>query len=186
MDIYSRLLRDRIIFLGTGIDDQIANLVVAQMLLLQSEDPDREIWVYLNCPGGSIYAGMAIYDTMQMLKPEIATVCLGWCASFGTVLLAGGAKGKRFALPHSTIHMHQPWTPQGTAGQATDIEIHAREIMRQRAALNDILAMHTGQPLERIERDTDRDFFMTAEAAKEYGIVDEILVRAESAVGAAG
>jgi ATP-dependent Clp protease protease subunit len=186
MDIYSRLLRDRIIFIGTPIDDTVANLVVAQLLLLQSEDPERDIWLYINCPGGSIYDGMAIYDAMQMVKPDVATVCVGKAASFGTVLLAGGAKGKRYALPHATIHIHQPWTPQGAGGQASDIEIHAREILRLRSALHDILAKHTGQPLERIVRDTDRDFYMTAEQAKEYGIIDEILVRSDTAVATTG
>lgn len=186
MDIYSRLLRDRIIFIGTPIDDTVANLVVAQLLLLQSEDPERDIWLYINCPGGSIYDGMAIYDAMQMVKPDVATVCVGKAASFGTVLLAGGAKGKRYALPHATIHIHQPWTPQTGGGQASDIEIHAREILRLRSALHDILAKHTGQPLERIVRDTDRDFYMTAEQAKEYGIIDEILVRSDTAVATTG
>jgi ATP-dependent Clp protease protease subunit len=184
MDIYSRLLRDRIIFIGTPIDDTVANLVVAQLLLLQSEDPERDIWLYINCPGGSIYDGMAIYDAMQMVKPDVATVCVGKAASFGTVLLAGGTKGKRYALPHATIHIHQPWTPAGAGGQASDIEIHAREILRLRSALHDILAKHTGQPLERIVRDTDRDFYMTAEQAKEYGIIDEILVRSDTPVAA--
>jgi ATP-dependent Clp protease protease subunit len=184
-DIYSLLLKERIIFLGTPIDDNVANLVVAQLLLLQSEDPDRDIWLYINSPGGAVHAGMAIYDAMQMVKPDIATVCVGLAASFGTVLLAGGTKGKRYALPHSTVLIHQPVVPGGLSGQVSDIEIHAREFLRIRSVLNDILALHTGQPLERIVRDTDRDFFMTAEQAKEYGIVDEILVREPVAVARA-
>ena len=178
-DIYSRLLRDRIIFIGTPIDEQIANLVVAELLLLKSEDPDKDINMYINSPGGSIYAGLAIYDTMQYImstgKCKISTICYGMAMSFGTILLVGGAKGMRYALPNSTIHLHQPWQQGGRGGQASDIEIEAREILRLRSRLNDILAKHTGQPLERIQRDTDRDYFMTADQAVEYGIIDGVI-----------
>ncbi|MEW5783924.1 MAG: ATP-dependent Clp endopeptidase proteolytic subunit ClpP [Bacillota bacterium] len=173
-DIYSRLLKDRIIFLGSAIDDYVANLIVAQMLFLESEDPEKDINLYINSPGGGVYAGMAIYDTMQYIKPAVSTICVGLAASFGAVLLAAGAKGKRFSLPNSRIMMHQP--AGGAQGQAVDIEIHAREILKIRESLNQILADHTGQPVERIARDTDRDFFISAEDAKEYGIIDEILV----------
>lgn len=173
-DIYSRLLKDRIIFLGSAVDDHVANLVVAQMLFLESEDPEKDINLYINSPGGSVYAGMAIYDTIQYIKPAVSTICVGLAASFGAVLLAAGAKGKRFTLPHSRIMLHQPIG--GAQGQAADVEIHAREILKIREALNKILADHTGQPVERISRDTDRDFFISAEDAKEYGIVDDILV----------
>ncbi len=173
-DIYSRLLKDRIIFLGSAIDDHVANLVVAQMLFLEAEDPDKDINLYINSPGGAVYAGMAIYDTMQYIKPDVSTICVGLAASFGAVLLAAGAKGKRFALPNSRIMLHQPMG--GAQGQAVDIEIHAKEILKVREALNRILSEHTGQPLERIAKDTDRDFFISAAEAKEYGIVDEILV----------
>jgi ATP-dependent Clp protease, protease subunit len=179
MDIYSRLLRERIMFIGTGIDENIANIAVAQLLLLRSEDPDRDIQMYINSPGGSVHAGLAMYDTMQYVmgsgKCKIHTYCYGSAMSFGTVLLAGGAKGYRYALPNSTIHIHQPWQAQGRGGQASDIEIEAREILRLRSKLNDILAKHTGQPLERIQRDTDRDYFMTAQQALEYGIIDGII-----------
>jgi ATP-dependent Clp protease protease subunit len=179
MDIYSRLLRERIIFIGTPIDDQIANLVVAQLLLLRSEDPDKDIQIYINTPGGAIHAGMAIYDTMQYImntgKCRINTVCYGLAASFGAVLLAGGTKGMRQALPNATILIHQPWQQSTGARQASDIEIEAREILRIRSRLNEILSRHTGQPLERIQRDTDRDFYMTAEQAVEYGIIDEVI-----------
>jgi ATP-dependent Clp protease protease subunit len=179
MDIYSRLLQDRIIFVGTAIDENIANLAVAQLLLLKSEDPDKDVQMYINSQGGIIYQGLAIYDTMQYImssgKCKIQTICYGMAMSFGTILLAGGAKGYRFALPNSTIHMHQPWASGGGGRQAADIEIEAREILRQRAKLNDILARHTGQPLERIQRDTDRDYFMTAEQAVEYGIIDGVI-----------
>jgi ATP-dependent Clp protease protease subunit len=179
MDIYSRLLQDRIIFVGTPIDEQIANLIVAELLLLKSEDPDKDINMYINSPGGSIYAGLAIYDTMQYVmasgKCKISTICYGMAMSFGTILLVGGAKGNRYALPNATIHLHQPWAPQTRGGQATDIEIEAREILRLRSRLNDILAKHTGQPLERIQRDTDRDYFMTADQAVEYGIIDGVI-----------
>jgi len=179
MDIYSRLLRERIIFIGTPIDDQISNLAVAQLLLLRSEDPDKDIMMYINSPGGAIHAGLAIYDTMQYIqasgKCRINTLCYGLAASFGAVLLAGGAKGFRTALPNSTILIHQPWSQQSGARQASDIEIEAREILRVRSRLNEILAKHSGQPLERIQRDTDRDFYMTAEQAKEYGLIDAVI-----------
>jgi ATP-dependent Clp protease protease subunit len=185
MDIYSRLLRERILFIGTPIDDQIANIVVAQLLLLRSEDPDKDIQMYINSPGGAIHAGLAIYDTMQYIqssgKCRINTYCYGLAASFGAVLLAGGSKGFRFALPNSTILIHQPWSQQSGSRQASDIEIEAREILRVRARLNEILARHTGQPLERIQRDTDRDFYMTAEQAKEYGIIDAVIESPEEA-----
>ena len=173
ISVFSRLMRERIIFLGTPIDDQVANVVVAQLLFLNHEDPDREIRMYINSPGGVIYAGLAIYDTMQMISNPISTVAVGVTASFGTVLLAAGAKGNRFALPNATIHMHQPHG--GAQGQATDIEIQAREVLRLRSNLNQILAQHTGQPMEVIERDTDRDFWMDASAAVEYGLVDKVL-----------
>ena len=172
-DIYSRLLKERIIFLGTAIDDDVANLVIAQMLFLESEDPDREIHLYINSPGGIVSAGMAIYDTMQYVKPTISTMCMGQAASMGALLLSGGAAGKRFALPHSRILIHQPLG--GAQGQATDIGIQAKEILRLREELNQILARHTGQPIEKISRDTDRDFFMTGEQAKEYGIIDAVI-----------
>ncbi len=172
-DIYSLLLKERIIFLGTPIDDQVANLIVAQLLFLNHEDPDREINMYINSPGGVVYAGFAIYDTMKMISNPISTVAVGVTASFGTVLLTAGTKGRRFALPHATIHMHQPLG--GAQGQATDIEIAARQILRQKALLNDILSKSTGQPLEVIERDTDRDFYLDAKAAVEYGLVDQVL-----------
>lgn len=172
-DIYSRLLKDRIIFLGTAIDDTVANLVVAQLLFLESEDPDKDISIYINSPGGSVTAGLAIYDTMQYIKPDVSTICIGMAASMGAVLLTAGAKGKRIALPNSRIMIHQPMG--GMQGQASDIEIHAKEILKTRARLNEILAKHTGQPLERIEADTDRDFYMSAEEAQQYGIVDKII-----------
>jgi ATP-dependent Clp protease protease subunit len=172
-DIYSLLLKERIIFLGTPIDDQVANLIVAQLLFLNHEDPDREINMYINSPGGVVYAGFAIYDTMKMISNPISTVAVGVTASFATVLLTAGTKGRRFALPHATIHMHQPLG--GAQGQATDIEIAARQILRQKAILNEILSKSTGQPLEVIERDTDRDFYLDAQAAVEYGLVDEVL-----------
>lgn len=172
-DIYSRLLKDRIIFLGTAIDDTVANLVVAQLLFLESEDPDKDISIYINSPGGSVTAGLAIYDTMQYIKPDVSTICIGMAASMGAVLLTAGAKGKRIALPNSRIMIHQPMG--GMQGQASDIEIHAKEILKTRAKLNEILATHTGQPLEKIEADTDRDFYMSAEEAQQYGIVDKII-----------
>jgi len=179
MDIYSRLLKERIIFIGTPIDDHVANLVVAQLLFLQSEDSTKDISIYINSPGGSIYAGLAIYDTMQYLKPDISTFCMGMAMSMGAVLLAAGAKGKRYTLPNSTILIHQPLG--GAEGQATDIEITAREIVRLRTALYDILVKHTGQPMERIKADSDRNFYMTAQSALQYGIVDDILVPNEEA-----
>ena len=172
-DIYSRLLKERIIFLGTAIDDDVANLVIAQMLFLESDDPDREIHLYINSPGGIVSAGMAIYDTMQYVKPTVSTMCMGQAASMGALLLSGGAKGKRFALPHSRILIHQPLG--GAQGQATDIGIQAREILRLREELNEILAKHTGQPIDKISKDTERDFFMTGEQAKEYGIIDAVI-----------
>lgn len=174
-DIYSLLLRERIVFLGTPIDDQVANLIVAQLLYLDREDPEKDINIYVNSPGGVIYAGLAIYDTMQLIRPPISTICVGMAASFGTVLLAAGTKGKRYALPNATIHMHQPLAPQGMRGQASDMEIQAREILRLRAMLNEILADRTGQEMERIVHDTDRDFYLNAEQAKAYGLVDEVL-----------
>ncbi|RMG58189.1 MAG: ATP-dependent Clp endopeptidase proteolytic subunit ClpP [Deltaproteobacteria bacterium] len=176
-DIYSRLLKDRIVFIGTAINDDVANLVIAQLLFLEAEDPDKDIYLYINSPGGLITAGLAIYDTMQYIKPDVATVCMGQAASMAAVLLAGGAKGKRTALPHSRILIHQPLG--GVQGQAVDIDIQAREIMRLREELNEILAFHTGQPIEKISHDTDRDFFMSAEQAREYGIIDNVVVRRE-------
>jgi ATP-dependent Clp protease protease subunit len=173
-DIYSLLLKERIIFLGTPINDQMANLIVAQLLYLAREDPEREIQMYINSPGGMIYAGLAIYDTIRQIPAPVMTVAVGLTASFGTVLLTAGTKGRRFALPTATIHMHQPWS-SGGGGQASDIEIQAREILRQRDLLNQILAERTGQPLDRIEEDTDRDFYMTANQAKDYGLIDDIL-----------
>ena len=172
-DIFSRLLKDRIIFLGTAVDDQVANIVIAQLLFLESEDPDKDIMLYINSPGGMVTAGMAIYDTMQYVKPAISTICMGQAASMGALLLCAGARGKRFALPHARIMIHQPLG--GVQGQATDIDIQAREILRMRQELNTILVHHTGQPMEKIERDTDRDFFMTAEQARDYRIVDEVI-----------
>lgn len=174
-DIYSRLLKDRIIFLGGGIDDQIANLVIAQLLFLESEDPDKDIHLYINSPGGVVTAGMAIYDTMQYLKAPVSTICVGQAASMGAILLAAGAKGKRHALANARIMIHQPLG--GYQGQASDISIHAQEILRMRETLNQLLAYHTGQSLERISADTERDFFMGSEASKEYGIIDEIVFR---------
>src|SRR5512143_1391399 len=172
-DIYSLLLKERIIFLGTPIDDQVANLIVAQLLFLNHEDPDREINMYINSPGGVIYAGLAIYDTMQMISNPISTVAVGVTASFGTVLLTAGTKGRRYALPNATIHMHQPLG--GAQGQATDIEIQAKQILRLKALLLNIMAKHTGQPLEVIERDSDRDYYMEAKQAVEYGLVDQMV-----------
>ncbi len=172
-DIYSLLLRERIIFLGQPIDDQVANVIVAQLLFLDREDPERDINLYINCPGGVITAGLAIYDTMQLVRAPVSTNCLGLAASMGTVLLAAGAKGKRFALPNSTVHIHQPWG--GVQGQAVDIEIEAKRILRERERLNGILAKHTGKSVERIIQDTDRNYWMTAEEAVEYGVVDEVL-----------
>ena len=173
-DIYSRLLKDRIVFLGTPIDDDVANVVIAQLLFLESEDPDKDIHVYINSPGGSVTAGLAIFDTMQYVKAPISTICLGQAASMGAFLLAGGATGKRFAVPNARIMIHQPLG--GFQGQATDIEIQAKEILRIKARLNEILARHTKQPIERIEKDTDRDYFMGAGEAKEYGLIDDVIV----------
>jgi len=172
-DIYSLLLKERIVFLGTPINDQVANVIVAQLLFLDREDPEKDIQLYINSPGGQVYAGMAIYDTMQLVRAPISTIAVGVTASFGTVLLTAGAKGKRYALPHATIHMHQPLG--GVQGQATEIEIQAREILRLREELNAILSRHTGQPVERISEDTERDRYMTPEQAKEYGLIDEVL-----------
>ena len=173
-DIYSRLLKDCIIFIGTPIEDAIANVVIAQMLFLEGEDPDRDIVLYINSPGGSISAGLAIYDTMQFIKPDVQTVCIGQAASMAAMLLAAGTPGKRFSLPNSRIVIHQPLM-SGLAGQATDIDIHAREIIRMRSRLNEILVEHTGQKLKRIEDDTERDYIMTAEQSREYGIIDEVI-----------
>ena len=183
-DIFSLLLKERIVFLGTPIDDQIANLIIAQLLYLEREEPDKDINMYIHSPGGIISAGLAVYDTMQLLRCDIATICVGECASMATVLLAAGTKGKRYALPHSTIHMHQ--ARGGATGQAADIEIHAREVIRRNQLIREILARHTSQPLERIVHDTDRDYFMDAQSAKEYGIIDEILQGPKTAAVAAG
>ena len=172
-DIYSRLLKERIIFVGTPIDDTVANLVIAQMLFLESEDPDKDIHLYLNSPGGVVTSGLAIYDTMQYIKPKVSTLCMGQAASMGALLLAAGEPGKRYALTHSRILLHQPLG--AFQGQATDIEIHAKEILQIRERLNEILVHHTGQPLEKIQRETERDFFMSSEQAKEYGIIDEVI-----------
>jgi ATP-dependent Clp protease protease subunit len=173
-DIFSRLLKDNIIFIGTPIDDTIANLVIAQMLFLEAEDPERDILLYINSPGGSITAGMAIFDTMQFIKPDVQTYCIGQAASMAAVLLACGAHGKRFSLPNSRVLIHQPWVT-GLGGQTTDIDIHAKELLRTRERLNQILSEHTGQPLKRIETDTERDYIMTADQAKEYGIIDDVI-----------
>ena len=174
-DIYSRLLKDRIVFLSGQVEDHMANVLIAQLLFLEAEDPDKDIYLYINSPGGVVTAGLAIYDTMQYIKPDISTICIGSAASMASVLLAAGTRGKRFALPHSQVMIHQPLG--GVQGQATDIEIHAREILRMRKELNGILSAHTGQPLEVIEKDTERDNFLTAEAAKTYGLIDDILTR---------
>jgi ATP-dependent Clp protease protease subunit len=174
-DIYSRLLRDRIVFVGTPIDDQIANLIIAQLLFLAAEDPEKDIFLYVNSPGGSVTAGLAIYDTMQFIKPDVNTTCVGMAASMGAVLLAAGTPGKRAALKNSKIMIHQPWG--GYQGTASDIEIHAKEILKTKQLMNEILAKHTGQPIDKIETDTDRDFYMTAEDAKAYGLVDEVYER---------
>lgn len=174
-DIYSRLLKDRIVFVGTPIDDNIANMVIAQLLFLEADDPEKDIYLYVNTPGGSVTAGLAVYDTMQYIKPDVSTICVGLAASMGAVLLAAGAKGKRAALKNSKIMIHQPWG--GYQGTASDIEIHAREIMKTKDLLNNILVKHTGQPVDRIVTDTDRDFFMSAEDSKEYGLVDEVYER---------
>jgi ATP-dependent Clp protease protease subunit len=173
-DIYSRLLKERIVFIGTPIDDQVANLVVAQLLYLQSEDPEKEISLYINSPGGHVTAGLAIYDTMQYIRPPVSTICIGMAASMAAVLLAGGAHGLRYALPHANILIHQPWG--GMQGQATDIQIHAKEILREREQLNQIIAKHTGQKIDKVTLDTDRDYFLTSEAAKQYGLIDDIIL----------
>lgn len=177
-DIYSRLLKDSIIFLGTPVDDNVANLVTAQLLFLEAEDPEKDISLYINSPGGSITAGLAIYDTIQFIRPDVTTICIGQAASMGALLLAAGTKGKRFALPNSRILIHQP-SMGNLSGQATDIDIHAKEILRLRSICNDILLKHTGQLMEKIERDVERDYIMTAEEAKEYGIVDQVIVHHE-------
>ena len=177
-DIYSRLLKDNIIFLGTPIDDNVANLITAQLLFLEAEDPDKDISLYINSPGGSISAGMAIYDTMQFIRPDVVTICVGQAASMGALLLAAGSPGKRFALPNSRILIHQP-SISGLAGQATDIDIHAREILRLREVMNQILTRHTHQNMERVQKDVERDYIMTAEQAKEYGIVDQVIFKKE-------
>jgi ATP-dependent Clp protease protease subunit len=176
-DIYSRLLKDRIIFMGEQVRDDMANIVIAQFLFLESEDPDKDIHLYVNSPGGSVPAGLAIYDTMQYVRPDVVTICMGQSTSMAALLLAAGTKGKRYCLPHSRIMIHQPLG--GAQGQATDIDIQAREILKAREILNNILAKHTGQPLDRIQRDTDRDFYMSAEEAKEYGIVDKVITHRE-------
>lgn len=173
-DIFSRLLRNRIIFVGTGISDPIANLIIAQLLFLEQDDPDKDIDIYVNSPGGSTTAGLAIYDCMQLVKCDVSTICMGLAASAASVLLAGGAKGKRFALPFSRVMIHQPWV-QGIGGQATDVEIHAKEILHTRQVMNDIMAKHTGRTMEQIEKDTERDYYLTAEEAVEYGIIDEVI-----------
>ena len=175
-DIFSRLLRDNIIFIGTPVDDNVANLITAQLLFLEAEDPEKDVQLYINSPGGVVTAGMAIYDTMQFIRPHVATTCVGQAASVAALLLAAGAPGKRFALPNSRVLIHQP-TMGGLSGQATDIDIHAREILRIRANLNELMAKHTGQALEKVERDTERDFWMGAQQAREYGIVDEIIYK---------
>jgi ATP-dependent Clp protease, protease subunit len=182
-DIYSRLLKDRILFLGSPIEDHVANLIIAQLLFLEADDPDKDIHMYINSPGGVVTSGLAIYDTMQYIKPNISTLCLGQASSMGALLLAAGAPGLRYALPHSRILIHQPLG--GFQGQATDVDIQAREILRMREELNNILVRHTGQPYEKIEKDTDRDFFMTGDQAKEYGIVDKVISQREPAPAAA-
>jgi ATP-dependent Clp protease protease subunit len=179
-DIYSLLLKERIVMLGMPINDQVANVIIAQLLYLEREDPDKDISLYIHCPGGIISSGLAIYDTMQLIKPDVSTICVGLAASMGTLLLCAGAKGKRYALPHSTIHMHQ--AVGGAQGQAADIEIAAREIMRMQELIRNIIAQHTGQPMEKIVHDTDRDFYLNSEQAVEYGIIDEILTKAPKGV----
>ena len=175
-DIYSRLLKDNIIFIGTPIDDNVANLVTAQLLFLEAEDPEKDVYLYINSPGGSITAGMAIYDTMQFVRPDVSTICIGQAASMAALLLAAGTAGKRFTLPNTRVLIHQPWAG-GLSGQATDIDIQAREILRMREIINQLLAKHTGQPIERITKDVERDYIMDAQQAKEYGVVDEIIVK---------
>ncbi len=178
-DIYSRLLKERIIFLGTGINDDVANLIIAQMLFLEAEEPERDIHLYINCPGGLVTSGLAIYDTMQFIKPPVSTLCMGQAASMGALLLAAGAEGKRFSLPHARILIHQPMG--GFQGQATDVDIQAKEILRLREDLNQILARHTGREIDQIHRDTERDFYMSGHQAKEYGLVDEVITQREMA-----
>ena len=172
-DIYSRLLRDRIVFLGIPLTDEVANVIIAELLFLEAEDPDKDVSLYINCPGGVVTAGLAVYDTLQYIKPDISSICMGQAASMGALLLAAGARKKRYALPNSRIMIHQPLG--GVQGQATDIGIQAKEIMRMKARMNELMAKHTGQPLSKIEKDTDRDFFMTAEEARAYGLVDEVI-----------
>ncbi len=174
-DIYSRLLNERIVFLGTPIDDQIANLTVAQLLHLESEDPDKDISIYINSPGGDVYAGLAIYDTMQFIKPDVQTICVGIAMSMGALILAGGAKGKRMALPNAKILIHQVWAPYGVGGQASDIERRARETINLKRRIEEILAQHTGQELDKVQQDTDRDYFMTSQEAQDYGIIDRVI-----------
>ena len=175
-DIYSRLLKDNIIFIGTPIDDQVANLVTAQLLFLEAEDPEKDVYLYINSPGGSITAGMAIYDTMQFVRPDVSTICIGQAASMAALLLTAGAAGKRFTLPNTRVLIHQPWAG-GLSGQATDIDLQAREILRMREVINGLLAKHTKQPIDRVAKDVDRDYIMNADQAKEYGIVDEIITK---------
>jgi len=177
-DIYSRLLKDNVIFIGQAIDDNVANLVIAQLLFLEAENPEKDISIYINSPGGVITAGFAIYDTMQYVKPDISTICLGQAASFAAVLLAAGTKGKRYALPNSRVLLHQPWL-QGLGGQASDIDIHAKDILRMKHKISEILSNHTGQPLEKIDKDTDRDYILSASEAKDYGVVDQVIARRE-------
>lgn len=178
-DIYSRLLKERVVFLGTPIDDNVANLIMAQLIHLESEDPKRDIKLYINSPGGSVYSGLAVYDTMQFVKPDVSTICIGLAASMGAVLLAGGAKGKRHSLPHSRVLIHQVLA-SGISGQASDIEIHSKEVLRSKEILNRILSKHTNQKYDRVEKDTDRDFFMSAEEAKGYGLIDKIISSSNS------
>ena len=177
-DIYSRLLKDNVIFIGQAIDDNVANLVIAQLLFLEAENPEKDISIYINSPGGVITAGFAIYDTMQYVKPDISTICLGQAASFAAVLLAAGTKGKRYALPNSRVLLHQPWL-QGLGGQASDIDIHAKDILRMKHKISEILANHTGQSLEKIDKDTDRDYILSAAESKDYGVVDQVIARRE-------
>jgi ATP-dependent Clp protease, protease subunit len=179
-DIYSRLLRERIIFLGSAIDSDVANLIVAQLLFLEAEDPEKDIYLYVNSPGGSVYAGMGIYDTIKQIRPDVSTICVGFAASMGAFLLSAGTKGKRMSLPHARIMIHQPLG--GASGQATDIEIQAKEILYIKGHLNDLLADHTGQPLSRIQEDTDRDFYMSAAEATDYGLIDQVITRRPSAI----
>jgi ATP-dependent Clp protease protease subunit len=183
-DIFSRLLKERIIFIGSGIDDGVASLVIAQLIFLEADDPEKDISLYLNTPGGTVSSGLAIYDTMQYVRPDVATICMGQASSMGALLLAAGTPGKRSALPHARVMIHQPWG--GAQGQAADIEIQTKEILTLRKKLNDILSKHTGQPLKKIEKDTDRNFFMSAEEAKSYGLVDEVLIQRQIINGKKG